>query len=75
MFRGGKASVFRELKASGAEVPCRMGRAGRNEFAEIHLQDWELDLMQTHNVCCGVSPLAGVSVLEEDVKMKGKGRA
>ena len=52
-----------------------MGRAGRNEFAEIHLQDWELDLMQTHNVCCGVSPLAGVSVLEEDVKMKGKGRA
>lgn len=52
MFQGVKASVFQELKASrAAEVPCRMGRAGGSEFAEIHLQDWELDLMQTHSVC------------------------
>lgn len=54
MFRGGKASVFRELRASGAEVSCRTGRAGGSEFAEVPLQDWELDLHG--NAVCAAGP-------------------
>ena len=62
-----------KLRASGAEVSCRTGRAGGSEFAEVPLQDWELDL-HGNAVCAAQQPSGCCVSSGRGCEDEGKGK-